>query len=133
MVDHLSKLLLINCQFSQESTLKKKLKTKTKKKKPVKVKEGEKDPEEANEQEEEEEEEGDGNEGEQENLGHREKASSALIPPKKGKLKRKTKVKEETLDVPESLDNDEKPLKGCNQLLMDYTFFGYLLLKKKEI
>uniref|UniRef100_A0A3B4ZWB9 ADP-ribosylation factor-like protein 13B n=1 Tax=Stegastes partitus TaxID=144197 RepID=A0A3B4ZWB9_9TELE len=64
----------------------------------------------ANEQEEEEE--GDGNEGEQENASHRDRASSALIPPKKGKLKRKTKVKEETLDVPESPDNDEKPLKG---------------------
>ncbi|XP_018515702.1 ADP-ribosylation factor-like protein 13A [Lates calcarifer] len=106
------KLQPIRNMLQKESTLKKKLKTKTKKKKPVKVKEGEKDPEEANEQEEEEEEEGDGNEGEQENLGHREKASSALIPPKKGKLKRKTKVKEETLDVPESLDNDEKPLKA---------------------
>ncbi|KAA8588753.1 hypothetical protein FQN60_010098 [Etheostoma spectabile] len=86
-------------------------KKKTKKKKRlVKVQEGEKDQVEANEQEEEEE--GDGNEGEHENSGHREKASSALIPPKKSKLKRKTKVKKESLDVPESPDNDEKPLKA---------------------
>uniref|UniRef100_A0A3B4T5E0 ADP-ribosylation factor-like 13A n=1 Tax=Seriola dumerili TaxID=41447 RepID=A0A3B4T5E0_SERDU len=97
---------------SKESTLKKKLKTK-KKKKPVKDKEGDKNGEEAKEQEEEEE--GDGNEGDQENSAHREKASSALIPPKKGKMKSKPKVKEETLDIPESPDNEEKPLKGCNQ------------------
>ncbi|KAF1384913.1 hypothetical protein PFLUV_G00125120 [Perca fluviatilis] len=93
--------------LQKETSLKKKTK---KKKKPVKVQEGEKDQVEANEQEEEEE--GDGNEGEHENSGHREKASSALIPPKKGKPKRKTKVKEETLDVPASPDNDEKPLKA---------------------
>uniref|UniRef100_A0A3Q1H3X2 ADP-ribosylation factor-like 13A n=1 Tax=Acanthochromis polyacanthus TaxID=80966 RepID=A0A3Q1H3X2_9TELE len=107
--------------FPQDTTLKKKLKTK-KKKKQVKVKEGEKDKEQANEQEEEEE--GDSNEGEQENSGHRDRASSALIPPKKGKLKRKTKVKKETLDVPESLDNDEKPLKG---------FKGEKKKKKKKV
>lgn len=80
------------------------------------MKEGDKDEEPANEQEEEED--GDGNEGEQENSGHRDKASSALIPPKKGKFKRKAKVKEETLDVPESPENEEKPLKGCHQLLL---------------
>ncbi|XP_022057461.1 ADP-ribosylation factor-like protein 13A [Acanthochromis polyacanthus] len=102
------KLQPIRNMLQKDTTLKKKLKTK-KKKKQVKVKEGEKDKEQANEQEEEEE--GDSNEGEQENSGHRDRASSALIPPKKGKLKRKTKVKKETLDVPESLDNDEKPLK----------------------
>lgn len=73
------------------------------------MKEGEKDEGPPNEHEEEED--GDANEGEQDNSGHRDKASSALIPPKKGKLKRKTKVKEETLDVPESPENDEKPLK----------------------
>ncbi|TDH07448.1 hypothetical protein EPR50_G00106370 [Perca flavescens] len=94
--------------LQKETSLKKK--TKKKKKKPVKVQEGEKDQVEANEQEEEEE--GDGNEGEHENSSHREKASSALIPPKKGKPKRKTKVKEETLDVPASPDNDAKPLKA---------------------
>ncbi|XP_040904361.1 ADP-ribosylation factor-like protein 13A [Toxotes jaculatrix] len=107
------KLQPIRNMLQKESTLKKKLKTK-KKNKPVKVKEGEEDQEEANEQEEEEEE-GDGNEGEQENSGHREKASSALIPPKKGKLKRKTKVKEESLNKSESLDNDEKPLKAAGE------------------
>lgn len=91
---------------SQETTLKQKLK----KKKSVKVKEGEKDHVEANVQGEEEER--DGNDGAQENSGHREKASSALITPKKGKVKRSTKEKKETVDVPESLDNDEKALKG---------------------
>lgn len=75
------------------------------------MKEGEKDEGPPNE----EEEDGDANEGEQDNSGHRDKASSALIPPKKGKLKRKTKVKEETLDVPESPENDEKPLKGSQK------------------
>ncbi|XP_003445259.2 ADP-ribosylation factor-like protein 13A [Oreochromis niloticus] len=102
------KLQPIRNMLQKDTSLKKKLKTK-KKKKTVKVKEGEKDEGPANEHEEEED--GDANEGEQENSGHRDKASSALIPPKKGKLKRKTKVKEETLDVPESPENDEKPLK----------------------
>uniref|UniRef100_A0A3Q3GZ10 ADP-ribosylation factor-like 13A n=1 Tax=Labrus bergylta TaxID=56723 RepID=A0A3Q3GZ10_9LABR len=91
---------------SQETSLKKKLTTK-KKKRPVKVKESEKET--ANDPEEDE---GDSNEGEHENLGHREKASSALIPPKKSKPKRKTKVKEETLDMPESPGNEEKPIKA---------------------
>lgn len=85
------------------------------------MKEGEKDEEPPNEHEEEED--GDANEGEQDNSGHRDKASSALIPPKKGKLKRKTKVKEETLDVPESPENDEKPLKGSQKQRLDYTQF----------
>ncbi|XP_036933140.1 ADP-ribosylation factor-like protein 13A isoform X1 [Acanthopagrus latus] len=103
------KLQPIRNMLQKEATLKKKLKTK-KKKKPVEVKEAEKNREEANDQEEDEE--GDGNEGEQENSGHREKASSALIPPKKDKpKKRKTKVKEETLDAPETPEDDEKPLK----------------------
>ncbi|XP_056239221.1 ADP-ribosylation factor-like protein 13A [Seriola aureovittata] len=103
------KLQPIRNMLQKESTLKKKLKTK-KKKKPVKDKEGDKNGEEAKEQEEEEE--GDGNEGDQDNNAHREKASSALIPPKKGKKKSKPKVKEEPLDIPESPDNEEKPLKA---------------------
>uniref|UniRef100_A0A3Q4HX56 ADP-ribosylation factor-like 13A n=1 Tax=Neolamprologus brichardi TaxID=32507 RepID=A0A3Q4HX56_NEOBR len=102
------KLQPIRNMLQKDTSLKKKLKTK-KKKKTVKVKEGEKDEGPPNEHEDEED--GDANEGEQDNSGHRDKASSALIPPKKGKLKRKTKVKEETLDVPESPENDEKPLK----------------------
>ncbi|XP_068571616.1 ADP-ribosylation factor-like protein 13A [Cebidichthys violaceus] len=101
------KLQPIRNMLQKESTLKKKLNTK-KKKKSVKEKVGEKDEGEANEQEEEEE--GEGNGGEHDNSGHREKASSALIPPKK--VKRKTKVKEEALDVPESPDKDKKPLKA---------------------
>uniref|UniRef100_M4AGC0 ADP-ribosylation factor-like 13A n=1 Tax=Xiphophorus maculatus TaxID=8083 RepID=M4AGC0_XIPMA len=92
----------------QENTLKKRLRSKKMKKKPVKVKEGVKDVEKAPE----EEEEGEENEGGQESSGSRDKASSALIPPKKGKLKRKTKVKEEMLDAPESLESNETPTKG---------------------
>ncbi|XP_034545701.1 LOW QUALITY PROTEIN: ADP-ribosylation factor-like protein 13A [Notolabrus celidotus] len=101
------KLQPIRSMLQRETSMKK-LTTK-KKKKPVKVKESEKDQEAANDQEEDE---GNGNEGDQESLGHREKASSALIPPKKNKPKRKPKVKEETLDVPESPENEEKPLKA---------------------
>ncbi|XP_029020573.1 ADP-ribosylation factor-like protein 13A isoform X2 [Betta splendens] len=106
------KLQPIRNILQKEATLKKNLSTKKKKrkKKLVKVMEGEKDQEAADEQEEEEE--GDGNEAEQENSSHRERASSALIPPQKGKLRHKAKVKEEAVDEPESLDNDEKKLKG---------------------
>ncbi|XP_071392528.1 ADP-ribosylation factor-like protein 13A [Centroberyx affinis] len=100
------KLQPIRNILQKENTLKKKLSRK--KKKQVKIKEGEKDQEGENEQEEE----GEGNEGEQEQSGQKEKASSALIPPKRGKLKRKTKVKEETLDVPESPENEEKTPKA---------------------
>lgn len=106
--------------FPQEASLEKKLKTK-KKKKPVKVKVAGKNKKEACEEEEDEE--AEGNEGEQENSGHRDKASSALIPPKKSKLKPKTKLKDETPTVQESLENDEMPLKGCRQILT-----GYILL-----
>lgn len=98
--------------YSKETTLEKTLKTKKKKKKktPVRERDGEQGAGEVNEQDEDEE--GDGNEGEQENSGHREKASSALIPPKKGKPRRKTKVKEEALDMPGSLDIEQKALTG---------------------
>uniref|UniRef100_A0A3Q2CHD8 ADP-ribosylation factor-like 13A n=1 Tax=Cyprinodon variegatus TaxID=28743 RepID=A0A3Q2CHD8_CYPVA len=94
--------------FFQENTLKKRLRSSNMRKKSVKIKKAAKDVEEPPE----EEEEGEGNEGEQDNPGSRDKASSALIPPKKGKLKRKTKVKEETLDAPESLTSNETPTKG---------------------
>ncbi|XP_060936090.1 ADP-ribosylation factor-like protein 13A [Limanda limanda] len=111
------KLQPIRNMLQKESTLKTTLKTK--KKKTVKVKKGEKDQEEVNEaEEEEEEEEADVNEGEQENSSHREKASSALIPPKKDKKvkrKAKVKVKEEPLDLQESLENEEKPLKATGE------------------
>uniref|UniRef100_A0A8P4GBD3 ADP-ribosylation factor-like 13A n=1 Tax=Dicentrarchus labrax TaxID=13489 RepID=A0A8P4GBD3_DICLA len=103
------KLQPIRNMLQKETTLKKNLRTSKKKKTPVKVKDGERDQEEANNQEEEEE--GDVNEGEQENSAHREKASSALIPPKKGKSKRKMKAKEDTLEIL-SPDNDEKALKA---------------------
>lgn len=82
----------------------------------MKVREGVKDGDQAPE----EEDEGEGNEGEQENSGSRDKASSALIPPKKVKLKRKTKVKEETLDTPDSLESNETPTKGCPSLYHVY-------------
>lgn len=103
--------------YSKETTLEKTLKKKKKKKKkrPVREGDGEQEAGEVNDQEEDEE--GDGNDGEQENSGHREKASSALIPPKKGKPKRKTKVKEETLDMPESPDIEQKALSGMKLLI----------------
>ncbi|XP_058506146.1 ADP-ribosylation factor-like protein 13A [Solea solea] len=101
------KLQPIRNMLQKESTIKKKLKSK-RKNKPVKDKGGEKEQDEANEQREEEE--GDSNEGDQDNSGQQ--ASSALILPKKGKMNRKPKVKKETVDTPESLDNDEKPLKA---------------------
>ncbi|KAM4585838.1 ADP-ribosylation factor-like protein 13A isoform 2-T2 [Fundulus diaphanus] len=102
------KLQPIRNMLQRETTLKKRLRSKDMKKKPLKVRKGANDGEEGPE----EEEEGEGNEGEQENSGNRDKASSALIPPKKGKLKRKTKVKEETLDAPESLQSNETPSKA---------------------
>lgn len=94
----------------QENSLKKKLRTKKKKKRPVTDKEGGKSEQEANDQGEEEE--GDANEGEQDNSGQRERASSALIPQRKSKMKRKTKVKEENLDMLKGPDNNENPPKG---------------------
>lgn len=60
----------------------------------------------------EEEEEGDINDGEQDSSGQRERASTALIPQRKSKLKRKTKVKEESLDTLKGPDTNESPLKG---------------------
>ncbi|XP_014900265.1 ADP-ribosylation factor-like protein 13A isoform X1 [Poecilia latipinna] len=102
------KLQPIRNMLQKENTLKKRLRSKKMKKKPVKVKEGVKDVEEAPE----EEEEGEANEGEQESSGSRDKASSALIPPKKSKLKSKTKVKEDMLDAPGSLESNETPTKA---------------------
>lgn len=99
--------------YSKETALK--TKKKKKKKRPVRERDGEQEPDEANDQEEDEE--GDCNEGEQENSGHREKASSALIPPKKGKPRRRAKVKEETLDMPDSLDIKQKALSGMKLLI----------------
>ncbi|KAM6924276.1 ADP-ribosylation factor-like protein 13A [Xenentodon cancila] len=101
------KLQPIRNMLQKEATLEKNLKTK-KKKKPVKVKESQKDDKETHAVEEEEVE---GNEGEQENSCQRDKASSALIPLKKSRLKSKTKLKEETPGVQESLENEEMLLK----------------------
>ncbi|XP_051505729.1 ADP-ribosylation factor-like protein 13A isoform X2 [Myxocyprinus asiaticus] len=54
-----------------------------------------------------------GNEAEQDHNNQKDKASSELLPPKRGKLKRKAKVKEETLDLPESPNNEvPKPSRG---------------------
>uniref|UniRef100_H3DHH5 ADP-ribosylation factor-like 13A n=1 Tax=Tetraodon nigroviridis TaxID=99883 RepID=H3DHH5_TETNG len=107
------KLQPIKNMLPKENSLKKKLKTKKKKKRPVLDKEGEKSEQQANVQEEEEE--ADVNEGERDSSGHRERASSALIPPRKSKLKRKTKVKEESLDTLKGPDNNKNPLKGKEQ------------------
>ncbi|XP_028816295.1 ADP-ribosylation factor-like protein 13A isoform X2 [Denticeps clupeoides] len=51
-----------------------------------------------------------GAEVELEHGSQKEKASSALLPRKRVRLKQKAKVKEETLDHPESLDNDDPKL-----------------------
>ncbi|KAM8847731.1 ADP-ribosylation factor-like protein 13A [Synchiropus picturatus] len=94
--------------LQKENSLKKNMRRKTKKKKKLEnVKSSEK--EDSNEAEEDE---GDSNEGENETSGSRDKANSALIPPKKGKLRRRPRVKEETVDEPESVDIDEKLLKA---------------------
>lgn len=86
---------------------------KTKKKKKKKKTARERDREELDEAiDQEDDEEGDCNEGEQENSGLREKASSALIPPKKDKPRRRTKVKEETLDMLDCPDIEQKALSG---------------------
>ena len=92
----------------QENSLKKELKTK--RKRAVIDKEGEKSEPQANVEGEEEETEV--NEGEQDNSGQRERASSALIPPRKGKVKRKTKVREESLDMLKGPDHTGNLLKG---------------------
>uniref|UniRef100_W5LQ50 ADP-ribosylation factor-like 13A n=1 Tax=Astyanax mexicanus TaxID=7994 RepID=W5LQ50_ASTMX len=99
--------------LKKENSFTKKLK---KKKKKVKVKmkkrtvktEGKSEEDEAGQ----EEEEAEGNEAE--HNGQKEKASSALLPRKRGKLKRKAKVKEETLDqIPSTENEDSKtPKKG---------------------
>uniref|UniRef100_A0AAR2K859 ADP-ribosylation factor-like 13A n=1 Tax=Pygocentrus nattereri TaxID=42514 RepID=A0AAR2K859_PYGNA len=87
--------------------LKKKKKVKVKMKRRSVKKEGN------NQDEEEVQEEEEGNEAEQDQNGQKERASSALLPRRRGKLKRKAKVKEETLDQAETLENDDsKPTKG---------------------
>ncbi|KAL6480115.1 hypothetical protein MHYP_G00111480 [Metynnis hypsauchen] len=87
--------------------LKKKKKVKVKMKRRTVKKEGN------NEDEEEVQEEEEGNEAEQDQNGQKERASSALLPRRRGKLKHKAKVKKETLDQAETLENDDsKPTKG---------------------
>ncbi|KAJ8397995.1 hypothetical protein AAFF_G00433420 [Aldrovandia affinis] len=60
-----------------------------------------------------EEEEGlEGTEAEQEQSGQKEeRASTALLPRNRGRLTRKAKVNEETLELPQSPDNDESKTK----------------------
>ncbi|XP_076005218.1 ADP-ribosylation factor-like protein 13A [Genypterus blacodes] len=106
----------IRNMLPKETNLKKKLKRK-KKKKQVKITEKGEHQErerqqEQQQQEEEELEEQESNEVDQEHSGQKEKADSALISPKQGKPKRKTKVKEETLDVPQSPNHEENTPKG---------------------
>ncbi|XP_038849821.1 ADP-ribosylation factor-like protein 13A isoform X2 [Salvelinus namaycush] len=90
--------------LKKESTLKKRLHKK--KKQQVKIK----DTDEKSEGENAEEEEGEegSTEADPEPSVRKEKANSPLIPPKRRKLKRKAKVKEETQDLPESVDNEDK-------------------------
>ncbi|XP_077433316.1 ADP-ribosylation factor-like protein 13A isoform X2 [Vanacampus margaritifer] len=105
------KLQPIQNIMSKENTLKKKLKKSTRRKKrPIKANKDKQNEEAASEQEQQEEEEA--SKGETENANHQEKNSSALIPPSRGRHKQKGKVTKETLDVPESPHNDEKPLRA---------------------
>ncbi|ROL47079.1 Transmembrane protein 35A [Anabarilius grahami] len=93
--------------LNKENSLKKKLS----KKKKVKVKIKKESP--SRGVNEEEVEETEGNEAEQEHSSQKEKASSALLPPKRGKLKHKAKVKEENLGIPESpISEVSKPSRG---------------------
>ncbi|CAL8356206.1 unnamed protein product [Merluccius merluccius] len=106
------KMQPIRNMLQKENTLKKKLKRS--KKKQVKIEE---DTEKELGEETRQKDEHDGIEGEQEPSGQKEKASSALIPPKKvkGKLRRKKKVTEDQplQDVPQSPgDNEEQVTKG---------------------
>lgn len=72
-----------------------------------------------------------GAEVEQEHNSEKEKASSALLPGKRGKLKRKAKVKEETLDLPESPDTDDSKLsKGIKWSAADNTLFIFQIHSK---
>ncbi|XP_041713803.1 ADP-ribosylation factor-like protein 13A [Coregonus clupeaformis] len=91
--------------LKKESTLKKRLNKK--KKKQVKIKDTEEKSEGRENAEEEEGEEG-STEADPEHSVQKEKSNSPLIPPKRRKLKRKAKVKEETQDLPESVDNEDK-------------------------
>ncbi|XP_036404458.1 ADP-ribosylation factor-like protein 13A [Megalops cyprinoides] len=92
--------------LKKDGTMKRKLK----KKKQVKIKDGVKSSTRRREEEEEEE----GVEAEQELSGQKEeKASTALLPRNRGKLTRKARVKEETMELRESPDNEEsKPKTG---------------------
>lgn len=66
---------------------------------------------------------GEAAEVEQELNSEKEKASSALLPGKRGKFKRKSKVKEETLDLPESPDTDDSKLfKGIVKCFLQIAF-----------
>ncbi|XP_043113539.1 ADP-ribosylation factor-like protein 13A isoform X3 [Puntigrus tetrazona] len=86
--------------LNKENSLKKKLS----KKKKVKVKMKKGSP--SRGVNEDEVEETEGNEAEQDHNGHKDKASSALLPPKRKKMKRKAKVKEENTGLPESPNSE---------------------------
>ncbi|KTF84553.1 hypothetical protein cypCar_00010843 [Cyprinus carpio] len=91
--------------LNKENSLKKKIS----KKKKVKVKK-ESPSRGVNEQEVEKTE---GNEAEQDHISQKDKASSALLPPKRRKMKRKAKIKEENSGLPESPNSEvSKPSSG---------------------
>ncbi|XP_055033853.2 ADP-ribosylation factor-like protein 13A isoform X2 [Misgurnus anguillicaudatus] len=87
--------------LNQENSFKRKLRKKKKVK--VKTEKGNASREVVNEEEVEETE---ANEAEQDQNSQKDKTSSALLPGKHGKLKRRAKVKEETLVSPESPNNE---------------------------
>ncbi|KAL0974119.1 hypothetical protein UPYG_G00215900 [Umbra pygmaea] len=95
--------------LKKESTLKKKMKKK--KKKQVKIQDT--DEKSKGEEKAEEEEEEEGAEADPEHSVQKQKASSPLIPPKRGKLKSKVKVTEETQELRESVENADQD--QCNK------------------
>ncbi|XP_016389387.1 ADP-ribosylation factor-like protein 13B [Sinocyclocheilus rhinocerous] len=94
--------------LNKENSLKKKI---SKKKKKVKVKIKKESP--SRGVNEEEVEETEGNEAEQDHSSQKDKASSVLLTPKRRKMKRKAKVKEENSGLPESPNSEvSKPSRG---------------------
>lgn len=63
-------------------------------------------------------EETEGNEAEQDHNSQKDKASSALLPLKRGKMKHKAKVKEENSGLPESPNSEvSRPSRGIETLV----------------
>ncbi len=118
----------------QENSLKKKL---SKKKVKVKIKKGSP----SRGVNEDEVEDTEGNEAEQDHHSQKDKASSALLPPKRRKMKRKAKVKEENSGPPESPNSEVSKPRGTETLvslklkyciLFAFMLLNYLFTGKEE-